>query len=195
MMTEHEFLDDRRRASEDDYFRKKDRELIEKMRQASAAERAKSELSAKTGLTDPDLVKELQELGFTPDTIAVLPLVPIVQMAWAEGGITSAERQLLVTLARQRDIAAGSSADALLSEWMAKKPSDEVFKRATRLIRAMLEAGGPDTDAAHHWSAEDVIRYSESIAAASGGIFGLGKISADEREVLASIAETLKGRS
>jgi hypothetical protein len=39
-----------------------------------------------------------------------------------------------------------------------------------------------------------VINYSESIAAASGGIFGLGKISADEREVLTTIAEALKGR-
>ena len=193
-MTEHEFLDDRRRASEDDYFRKKDRELIEKMRQASASERAKSDLKAKTGITDPDLVKDLQDLGFTPETIAVLPLVPIVQMAWAEGGITSAERQLLVTLARQRGIASGSTADAQLSEWMTHRPSDEVFARATRLIRAMLEEGGSDTEAAAHWSVDDVIKYSESIATASGGIFGLGKISADEREVLATIAEALKGR-
>jgi hypothetical protein len=194
MMTEHEFLDDRRRALEDEYFRKKDRELIEKMRLASASERAKSAMSAKTGLSDPDLLKDLQELGFTPDTVSVLPLVPIIQMAWAEGGITSAERQLLVTLARQREIAAGSPADTLLSEWMASKPSDAVFARATRLIRAMLDAGGPDSEAAGHWTADEVIQYSESIAAASGGIFGLGKISADEREVLANIAETLKGR-
>ena len=193
-MTEHEFLDDRRRALEDEYFRKRDRELIEKMRQATASERAKTALSEKTGLSDPALLKDLEELGFTPDTVSVLPLVPIVQMAWAEGGITSAERQLLVTLARQREIAAGSPADTLLSDWMARKPSDDVFARATRLIRAMLDAGGPDTDAAHHWSADDVINYSESIAAASGGIFGLGRISADEREVLTNIAETLKGR-
>jgi tellurite resistance protein len=194
MMTEHEFLDDRRRASEDDYFRKKDRELIEKMRQASATERAKSDLRAKTGITDPDLLKELQDLGFTPETIAVLPLVPIVQMAWAEGGITPAERQLLVTLARQRGIAPGGAADAQLSAWMTNRPSDEVFGRATRLIRAMLEDGGAESEAAAHWSVDDVIRYSESIAAASGGIFGLGKISSDEREVLATIAEALKGR-
>ena len=91
-MSEHEFLDERRRASEDDYFRKRDRELIEKMRQVAAAERDRSELSAKTGLDDPALLGELQDLGFTPQTLPVLPLVPIVQMAWAEGGITPAER-------------------------------------------------------------------------------------------------------
>ena len=84
-MTEDDFLDDRRRASEDDYFRKKDRELIEKMRAAAAADHMKTELSAKTGLSDPALLEELDALGFTPDTISVLPLVPIVEMAWAEG--------------------------------------------------------------------------------------------------------------
>ncbi len=108
-MSEGDFLDDRRRASEDDYFRKKDRELVEKMRAAAAADRAKSEMSAKTGLSDPSLLAELEALGFTPETISVLPLVPIVEMAWAEGGITPAERTLLVTLARERSIAEGSA--------------------------------------------------------------------------------------
>ncbi len=100
-MPEGDFLDDRRRASEDDYFRKKDRELVEKMRAAAAADRAKSELSASTGLSDPALLAELAALGFTPETVSVLPLVPIVEMAWAEGGVTAAERTLLVTLARE----------------------------------------------------------------------------------------------
>jgi DNA-binding phage protein len=65
-MADREFMDDRRRASEEDYFRRKDKELVEKMRQAAAAEKATSEFSAKTGLSDPVLIQELQALGFTP---------------------------------------------------------------------------------------------------------------------------------
>jgi hypothetical protein len=191
-MAENDFLDDRRRNLEEDYFRKKDRELIEKMRQASAAERARNETSAKTGLSDPELIRELQELGFTPDTIAVLPLVPIVQMAWAEGGITPAERSLLVKFARERGIAEGGPSDRLLSDWMTKQPPASVFARATRLIRAMLESGAQDGDTL---TADDLIRYCESIAAASGGILGIGKISADERATLATIAAALKART
>ena len=190
-MSEGDFLDDRRRASEDDYFRKKDRELIEKMRSAAAADRAKSELSAKTGLSDPALLEELDALGFTPDTISVLPLVPIVEMAWAEGGITPAERALLVKLARERGIAEGSPADRQLSEWMARQPSPDVFARATRLIRAMLDTGSPEGGTL---SADDLIKYSESIASASGGILGIGKISPEERATLAKIVDALKSR-
>lgn len=190
-MTEHEFLDDRRRASEDDYFRKKDRELIEKMRAAAAADHMKSELSTKTGLSDPALLEELDALGFTPDTISVLPLVPIVEMAWAEGGITPAERTLLIKFARERGITEGSPADRQLSDWMARQPSTDVFARATRLIRAMLDTGSP---VGGKLTADDLIKYSESIAHASGGILGIGKISPEERATLAKIVDALKSR-
>ncbi len=191
-MPEDDFLDDRRRASEDDYFRKKDRELVEKMRAAAAADRAKSELSARTGLSDPALLAELAALGFTPETVSVLPLVPIVEMAWAEGGVTAAERTQLVTLARSRGIAEGSPADRQLSEWLSRQPSPAVFERATRLIRAMLDTGSP---ASGTLTADELIKYSENIAAASGGILGLGKVSADERATLARIVAALKTRS
>ena len=190
-MSEGDFLDDRRRASEDDYFRKKDRELVEKMRAAAAADRAKSELSARTGLNDPAPLAELAALGFTPETVSVLPLVPIVEMAWAEGGITEAERKLLVTLARSRGIAEGSPADLQLSDWLARQPSPAVFERATRLIRAMLDSHSP---AVGTLSADDLIKYSENIAAASGGILGIGKVSPEERATLARIVAALKTR-
>ena len=157
----------------------------------AAAERDRSELSAKTGLDDPALLGELQDLGFTPQTLPVLPLVPIVQMAWAEGGITPAERTLLIKVARERGITEGSPADTLLDGWMARKPTNDVFEKATRLIRAMLESGAPDTPT---MSADDLIKYCERIATASGGILGIGKISADERATLSEIATALKSR-
>ena len=43
-------------------------------------------------------------------------------------------------------------------------------------------------------SADDIIRYCELIAAASGGIFGIGKVSSEERATLAQIAAELKKR-
>ena len=74
---------------------------------------------------------------------------------------------------------------------MARKPTNDVFEKATRLIRAMLESGAPD---AQTMSADDLIKYCERIATASGGILGIGKISADERATLSEIATALKSR-
>src|SRR5688500_15225444 len=107
-MPDKDAFAERGRSLEEEYFRKKDRELIEKMQHAARDEQARKDLGAKTGLQDPELLKELQSLGFTPETVSLLPLVPVVQVAWAEGGVTSAERAGIIKLARSRGIAEGS---------------------------------------------------------------------------------------
>ena len=140
------------------------------------------------GENGPELVEELHALGFTTDTVPLLPLAPLVQMAWAEGGVSEPERRLIVQLARSRGIVEGSPADRQLSLWLETQPDAQVFTRATRLIRAMLAA--PTAQAGI--TADDLVKYCESIAAASGGIFGIRKISAEERALLSTIADSLK---
>ena len=188
-MTEDNPLADRGRALEEDYFRKKDRELIEKMRAADAAAKARKELGASTGLSDPALLDELQQLGFTPETVPLLPLIPLVRVAWAEGGVSAQERKMILDLARARGIAAGSTADRQLAEWLDRQPSESVFARAMRLISAVMS--GQSTNASS-LSADDLVKYCEEIAAASGGLLGIGKVSSEERKLLASIAAELK---
>jgi hypothetical protein len=188
-MTEDNPLADRGRALEEDYFRKKDRELIEKMRAVDAAAKARKDLGASTGLSDPALLDELQALGFTPETVPLLPLIPLVRVAWAEGGVSAQERKMLVDLARARGITAGSGADRQLADWLDRQPSEAVFTRAMRLISAVLSGQSANTASL---SAEDLVKYCEEIAAASGGLLGIGKVSSEERKLLASIAAELK---
>lgn len=190
-MPDNDMLRERGRSLEEDYFRKKDRELIERMRQAAADEQARQELAKTSGLDDPALLQELKELGFTPGTVTLLPLIPVLRVAWAEGGITGAERDLLVRLARSRGVAEGSEADRQLSEWMVRRPDDSVFTRAGRLIRAMLDSRAAETA---DLSADDLVEYCERIAAASGGVLGIGRISGEEKTLLAAIAQDLKSR-
>lgn len=179
------------RKREEEYFRKQDRELIERMRKAAEAEQARKNLESATGLHDSAMLAELQALGFTPDTIALLPLVPVLQVAWAEGGVSAAERTMILNLARSRGIENGSPADQQLTDWLDRQPAEETFRKAQRLISAMLEQpGGSDIKV----NADDLMNYCEQIAAASGGIFGIGKVSAEERVTLEQIASHLKKR-
>jgi hypothetical protein len=190
-MSEHDSLHERGRALEEEYFRRKDRELIEKIRRKAAAEDTQRALGASAGVTDPEVLRELQELGFTPETIVLLPLIPMLQVAWAEGGVTPVERHLIEKLANARGIAPGGAADAQLMDWLANKPSEEVFRGASRLTQALLESG---SELVADLTADQLVQYCEQVASASGGIFGLGRVSADERTLLASIAADLKGR-
>jgi hypothetical protein len=162
------------RSREDEYFRRKDRELVERMQKEAVLNHERQELEARSGIHDPALLQELQALGFTPETVSLLPLIPIVQVAWAEGGVTDAERSLILKFARERGIHQGGAADEQLAGWLANPPSEEVFTRATRLIRAMID----DPSAAHSGlRVDDLIHRCEEIASASGGVMGFRKIS------------------
>ena len=164
------------------------------MRQAAAAEAARGEMSAATGLQDPALIKELQDLGFTPETVILLPVVPVLEMAWAENEITSAERHLLLKFARSRGVVEHTAADEQLTQWMTDRPDETVFRGAGRLIAAMLasgvsQPGGPLT-------ADELVAYCEEIASASGGLLGmrLGSMSSEEKALLARIGSELQAR-
>jgi hypothetical protein len=189
-MAEKDFLGNREYSQEEEYFRRKDRELIEKMRKAAEASQVRKQLGERVGLDDPEVVQELQDLGFTPDTVELLPLMPAIEMAWAEGGVTAQERSTLVNLARARGVAEGSAADVQLRSLLDIRPDAQVFARAMRMITALLERGhGAKLDA------DDLVKFSEEVALASGGILGIiGRISREEKELLNSLATQLKAR-
>ena len=179
----------RKRTNEEEYFQKKDRELIEQMRQRAKIEQQLRELGEEVGVTNPELSRELAEMGFTPETVKLLPLIPVLEMAWAEGEVTGAERKMVVDLARGRGIEAGSTADGQLADWLDRRPEDSVFRRAGRLISALFESGGR-----FDVTPDDIIKYCEAIADASGGLFGIRRVSLDERATLSRIANEIKSR-
>jgi hypothetical protein len=188
-MGDRDSLNERGRSLEEEYFRRKNRELVEQMQQRERDAQALREIATQVGVDDPEVVRELQKLGFTPETVRLLPLVPLVQVAWADGSIAAAERDAIVELARRRGVADNSAADYQLKAWLADRPAPEVFDGAMRLIAAIVDTPGAQTD----MTGDDLVAYCESIASASGGLFGLRAISAEERAVLASIAARLKG--
>ena len=187
-MGDSDSLQERGRSLEEEYFRRKNRELVEKMQQQARQEEALRDMGAQVGSDDPETLRELQKLGFTPDTVALLPLVPVVEVAWADGDVASAERDAILALARARGIADGSAAYHQLGAWLADRPAPDVLSGATRLIRALLDTPAGEKK----MSAEELVSYCESIASASGGLFGLRKISPEERAALESIAARLK---
>jgi hypothetical protein len=176
---DNDSLAERGRALEEDYFRKKDRELIERI--AAAVAQAGHRSAAPADLNDPRALQELHDLGFSLETVGLLPLMPALQAAWTEGGVTAAERQLFLGLARARGIPQGSAADEQLTEWAGRRPDDAVFSHAHRLIRALLNAGAPGS-----LHAEDIVSQADQIAAA-GSILGLSRLSAEEKTLLAQL--------
>ena len=64
-----------------------------------------------------------------------------------------------------------------------------MFRRAGRLISALFASGGR-----FDLTPDDLMKYCEAIADASGGLFGIHRVSADERATLERIAHEIKSR-
>jgi hypothetical protein len=192
IVTEKDAFKERGRALEEEYFHRKERELIAKMRERAAAESERQRIGATTGVADTQLLQDLQELGYTAETISLLHLVPLLQMAWAEGNVSMRERDLIIEAARARGIESGSAADQQLAGWLAKRPSEELFTTTLRAIRAMLESR---PEAERQAGAKDLLSYLTSIATASGGVLGFGAVNDEERAVLARVTQELDKKS
>jgi hypothetical protein len=176
---------DRARNLEDEYFHRKEKELIEKLRQRSARVAQLQALSEATGIPDQDILETLQELGYTPGTIALLHLVPLIEVGWADGQISAKERELILEAARLRGITEGSPAYDQLTDWLTNRPKAEFLDQLLSIIRRLLETeqSGPGKGLLN-----DCVR----VAKASGGILGFGnKISDEELALLERIAKGL----
>jgi prepilin-type processing-associated H-X9-DG protein len=183
-------FDDLRRAKEEEYFRRKEQELVEKMRHRAKSEVERLQMSAASGVTDEDILQDLQDLGFDRETVLLLHLVPLVHVAWVDGHVSKRERERLFEAARLRGVKEGSPAHRQLSDWLDHRPPEEFFRKTLRVIRDILQALPAEEQ---HSRKQDLVTYSTQIAKASGGILGLGsKISDAEQILIEQIAKELE---
>lgn len=178
----------RRRESEERHFQKLEQELIAKLRKRNEEAAQVRSLSERTGIVDEGILTDLRELGYTDDTVKLLYLAPLVQVAWADGTLSDRERVLILEAARSRGIDEASSAGRQLDEWLTSRPSEDTLGKAMRIIGAMLDARPA---AERETSERDLLSYCSAIADASGGLLGFGKVSAHERELIGRITTEL----
>jgi hypothetical protein len=188
-MSERDMFSAREHWLEETYFRKLNEELIEKLHLRRESEADRAQIEEETGIHDPATLLELQKDGYTHETIALLTIVPLVEVAWVEGGLADRERERIFQIARSRKIAPGSKAYEQLAKWMETKPSDHFFEDTLHAINQMFEAMPPERRQA---SRETLIAYCNQIAeTVSGGILGRGGIGEDEQALIAHIAEVI----
>ena len=176
----------RARNKEDEYFLRAEAELLEKIRARAAKEAERRALGEYHGVQDEEILKAFEEAGHDRDTVQILHLVPILQVAWVDGEVSKAERTEILKIAAARNVAEGSSVHAKLLSWLDSPPSPEFFERTMGIVYRLLEFF-PDEKRASLQS--DVLKASLAVASASGGFLGLGsKVSAAERALIDSFA-------
>ena len=183
---------DIRRNRENQYFLKQEQMRMEEMRRQSERQAQTVRLMEAFGIRDQDLVRELSDAGFDIDTFRVLYLVPLIQVAWSDGGVSPRERDKVLEIAGLHGIKQGGTAQERLQAWLNERPSDRFFKTCLRGIRAMIgDRPRLEAQSLHR----DLVWYCTRIASASGGFLGLlPRISKEEESVLAQLVAELDAR-
>ena len=149
-----------------------------------------------TASQDEEILKAFEEAGYDRETVQILHLVPILQVAWVDGEISKAERAEILKIAAARNVVEGTPVHAKLLSWLDAPPSPQFFERTMEIISRLLELFPEEKRASLQ---SDVMTASLAVASASGGFLGFGsKVSADEkvphREVRRGLREGPQGR-
>jgi hypothetical protein len=184
-------LNERGRSLEDEFFRREDAKLLDKLRALKNAETTRDSLARATGITNKAVLDRLMELGIGGETAAALSVLPFVEVAWADGSIDAKERAALLELARTKGFAPGSTEHALLEAWLDKRPESRFFTAWTHLVQGLVEKLTPDQTG---MLKSTLMERARSVANASGGVFGLGKVSASESAMLAKLEKAFERR-
>lgn len=146
-------------------------------------------------MTDEELITELQALGIDKYSYRLIALLPLVQVAWADGTVQEAERTRILGIASSNGMLDGRYGD-IVRGWLTTRPSDEQLERGRRLLVALVHRHrgigaelSPDT-------LEAVQQRCEEIARAAGGLFDLVfTVDPSERAAIKEIAESMSVES
>ena len=176
-----EFLEDRKRSLEEAFFAKQNQELLRRLRTQKDRDERTREVRQASGIEDPELLARLVDLGLGADTVAALSLVPLIEVAWADGDVHPKERQAVLQAAAESGVEAGSTAADLLESWLAHRPDPALLVAWKEFVRTLSSELAPDARRALR---EDVLGRAERVAAAAGGLLGAAAISGKERDKL-----------
>jgi hypothetical protein len=178
-------LDERSKALEDAFFRKKTAKRRVELRQ----QKRKEALAEASGLQDDEILERLSDLGIAAETVAAMSVVPLVAIAWADGHMDAREIGAVLKGATECGIEPGSAAHDLLESWTREQPGSELMETWKSYIHAVCV----EISAEQRWRLEDLlIGRAQAVAAAAGGFLGIGKISGKETTILETMRSAFK---
>jgi tellurite resistance protein len=163
------------------YFHMQDKNLVEQLIAQFKAIKTREELSRITGIKNKWVLQKLMDLGVQPQMMMVLTLVPLLEVAWADGHISKEERELILKEASKTGIAEGTEAYMLLSSLLETKPENQLFTSWNVYVEGVCNELSANQIVDFK---NDVLARAKAVAEASGGILGIGKVSKSEKLVL-----------
>jgi len=169
------------RALEDSFFAKENARVLQELRAASVREEKKKEFREYLNIESEDVLDALIDLEVEPETLVAFTLVPLVEVAWADGEIQPKEREAIIKAAMESGVEDGSPTCTLLRNWLQTPPDPVLLETWRGYIEELMISLGER--ARTHLKSSSIGR-ARAIAEAAGGFLGIGSISAAEKKKL-----------
>jgi tellurite resistance protein len=115
----------------------------------------------------------------------------LVEVAWADGDVSHAERAAILHIAKQRGVEPGSADHRQLLNWLDHRPPEDIVRTALEAIRIGISVLPP---AEKEQRISAIIKACKNVAEAGdwlSGLLQLEGISRDESAVIAAICRHL----
>ena len=187
----NELFGDRRKALEEEFFRRQDAALVAKRRTEEERRAARAALAAASHITDDVLLDQLVAFGISADTLTALSLVPLVEVAWADGEMADAEKRAILAAARTAGLEETGAGYKLLERCLSEQPHTRLRKMWEQYIASISTTlPARERDALK----TELLRQARGVADAAGGFLGVGaRVSRQEEALLAEIAAAFEG--
>jgi hypothetical protein len=172
------------------YFRSRDLRLFERQRRQAEAQAELQAMADAVGLSVHDeILLDLQLVDYDAVTIVLLELTPAILTAWADGNVSTPERDIVLQLAARDHVARDGPAYVQLAKWLDRYPNARFFHVSLQAIGWMLAALEPEARASLR---RKVLNDCTRVAAASHGPFDWAHtISTEEQQLINVIAAAL----
>lgn len=141
-------------------------------------------------MTDAELLEELGALGIDAASWRAVVLLPLVQVAWADGAVQEREKRLIREVAQAWGLS--GPAGATLDAWLDQRPSDDLLAKGRQvLVQLANRHRGLGADLPENLL-ETVQAFCLGVARSAGGLFDtLFTVDASERAALDEITTAL----
>ncbi|MBS0198049.1 MAG: TerB family tellurite resistance protein [Planctomycetes bacterium] len=179
----------REESFEEGYFRTKDAELVDKLKKVFKSKVDRDELRAATGITNEEVLDRLVSVSVRGEMLAVFKIYPLVEVAWADGSVSKSEIEAVLAAAVKLGMPHDGHAIARLKDWLHRGPNDDA-RAAWRMYAGELRKILSPAELKEF--REDLVKFANKVATASGGLFGMfPQVNVREQRIIDTVTRLL----
>lgn len=166
------------RELEDAFFLNQDKKLKQQLAVIKKMKETKETLKKVSGIENDTILQKLVDLKIPPQIVASMSIIPLVEVAWADGTVGQKEQEVVMKAAHLKE----EIDKDLLKIWLTHKPEQHLMDAWTHYIAGLCETLN---ETERKLLKQTLLEHAYDVAKAEGGFLGIGpKISKEEKSVL-----------